>query len=473
MSTASLGLRVLAGSGGLDRTVLWAHVCELAEPTESLGPGEILMTVGVSIPTPPDAQVQFIQRLDDAGLAGVILGDQAMLPPISPEMLQAGNDRSFPILISPATGFFTAIARHVASANSSSRIEEVSKLGKLYHLAASAGDDASAFLDKAAVLLRVEMQILDGTTQLEILSSSTSQQPSTTSAMRQRSYPLNGLQPATLLLREHPGEELESLILTSLLKILEVLVDRMLDRADSRQEASAKLMSALLNGFGGQVGLQASRFLGVQNQSTDFVVAAFPRDAAAVVARAVAIKRIPALVGTGRSTELALIPVEAIPDFRSLIEMLGVSVGVSSTFFDYIDTRSASDEATRVLTANHGLQNWAEYEGTTISVLARSHREASNIVNGVLGPLTRSDPRTDELRETLFTFLRNDRRWTDTASELAVHRQTVAYRLKSIQDLIGVDLSRTADIASLWIAYQAWMLLNPKYQAPGIGRADA
>ena len=33
--------RLLSGAGGLDRPVRWAHVCELDDPTEWLGEGDL------------------------------------------------------------------------------------------------------------------------------------------------------------------------------------------------------------------------------------------------------------------------------------------------------------------------------------------------------------------------------------------------------------------------------------------------
>lgn len=38
LSTASLGLHSVAGKAGLDRSVLWAHSCEMSDPTQWLGP---------------------------------------------------------------------------------------------------------------------------------------------------------------------------------------------------------------------------------------------------------------------------------------------------------------------------------------------------------------------------------------------------------------------------------------------------
>ena len=63
VGTPDLRTRVLAGASGLDREVSWAHVCELPDPTEYLAHGELLMTVGFTIPKGASAQEAYIERL--------------------------------------------------------------------------------------------------------------------------------------------------------------------------------------------------------------------------------------------------------------------------------------------------------------------------------------------------------------------------------------------------------------------------
>nr|WP_243752604.1 helix-turn-helix domain-containing protein [Leucobacter ruminantium] len=99
---------------------------------------------------------------------------------------------------------------------------------------------------------------------------------------------------------------------------------------------------------------------------------------------------------------------------------------------------------------------WAEFEAVPIGILARSGAEAERIVEEVLGGLSGGERRTVELRETLFAYLRHDRRWAETAGALGIHRQTLAYRLKGIEAATGRTLARSEDIAALWIAMRAW-----------------
>lgn len=45
LDNPALGTRLLAGKTGLDRTVAWAHSCEVAKPWEWMGSDELLMSI--------------------------------------------------------------------------------------------------------------------------------------------------------------------------------------------------------------------------------------------------------------------------------------------------------------------------------------------------------------------------------------------------------------------------------------------
>jgi purine catabolism regulator len=89
-------------------------------------------------------------------------------------------------------------------------------------------------------------------------------------------------------------------------------------------------------------------------------------------------------------------------------------------------------------------------------VLSRSNREAEEIIGGVLGPLAEGSDGARKLRESLFAYLRHDRHWQRAADELGIHRQTLSYRLNRIEQETGLSVTRSADIAAFWVAYQAW-----------------
>jgi purine catabolism regulator len=87
----------------------------------------------------------------------------------------------------------------------------------------------------------------------------------------------------------------------------------------------------------------------------------------------------------------------------------------------------------------------------------RTPDEAEAFVRRVLqGVLSRPGPERDELMSTLSSFLEHDRSWQRTAQALHVHRQTVLYRMRKVEQLTGLSATRTADIATMWVALRSW-----------------
>lgn len=452
VSARSLDVTVLAGREGLGREVFWAHSCELPDPERWLDPHELLMTVGLCVPRDSFQQVAFIGRLDDAGLAGLMIGDHDTAPELSPVMLAEANRRGFPVLLAATHTPYAVVARHVAAANTSAQILQVLKLSKLYHLAANADDDVHGLVNSMVTLLGIDITVRDSATGLHIIEAEhpTRARPEGGA----RTYALRGAHPAELLLSEYPGEQLDSLLLVHLLKVLEVAVDRVLAVAESRAQRSAQALSSLLNGTRSA---GADELLAPHQVSEGYRMAAMSSEQGEHAARAMALRAIPVLLTPGRRHHLMLLPVTLEERVREFAERNGIHVGVSSVFTDYQDVPIAADEANRTLdAARHGTRVWTEFRGTTISVLSRSRREADEIVVGVLGPLAEASMAARRLRETLFAYLRNDRRWKQTADELGIHRQTLSYRLTRIEAETGLHLSKSADLSALWIAFQAW-----------------
>ncbi|MEU2780176.1 PucR family transcriptional regulator ligand-binding domain-containing protein, partial [Streptomyces sp. NPDC007162] len=101
LSFPALQMRLLAGGGGLSRTVSWAHVSELEDPTPWLHGSEVIMTVGLAVPRAGEAQRRYLERLDDAGVAALVLSTQLRTPPLRQAFLAAAEERGFPVLEVP------------------------------------------------------------------------------------------------------------------------------------------------------------------------------------------------------------------------------------------------------------------------------------------------------------------------------------------------------------------------------------
>jgi purine catabolism regulator len=96
------------------------------------------------------------------------------------------------------------------------------------------------------------------------------------------------------------------------------------------------------------------------------------------------------------------------------------------------------------------------YSEQTALLLPRAPVEARALVTRVLGALITYDAEhgTDYLR-TLRAMLRHNRSWRLAAQELHIHKQTLGYRLRKIEQLTGRGFTKTEHLAELWFAVRA------------------
>jgi DNA-binding PucR family transcriptional regulator len=91
------------------------------------------------------------------------------------------------------------------------------------------------------------------------------------------------------------------------------------------------------------------------------------------------------------------------------------------------------------------------YRDVAVTALCTADADhASSFVSGVLGPLAADDEVTFRLAMTLATYLRENRSRTRAAARLKVHPNTVSYRVRQAEELLGRDLG--ADSLDLQVA---------------------
>jgi purine catabolism regulator len=77
-------------------------------------------------------------------------------------------------------------------------------------------------------------------------------------------------------------------------------------------------------------------------------------------------------------------------------------------------------------------------------------------VEAVLNPLDEYDTRHGgELVSSLQAFLDHNARWESAADELMVHRHTLRYRMRKVEELTGRDLDSARDRMEFWLALRA------------------
>jgi purine catabolism regulator len=103
----------------------------------------------------------------------------------------------------------------------------------------------------------------------------------------------------------------------------------------------------------------------------------------------------------------------------------------------------------------------ARYGDQGSLALLRDLDEARIVVERTLGPLLRYDrEHGSDLVGSLSAFLAHRRSWQRTARALGVHKQTVFYRMRRVEQITGRDLAETGDLAELWVALRAMTLLT-------------
>jgi purine catabolism regulator len=127
----ALGLTVVAGAEHADRTILWAHAIELADPTPYLSGGELVMTTGINVGKTRKAQFDYVAHLIAADAAALAFDTGTSFRQVPDGILSAGNELGLPVLRVPASTPFIAITRAVIDAINADQLKTVRRTVEL------------------------------------------------------------------------------------------------------------------------------------------------------------------------------------------------------------------------------------------------------------------------------------------------------------------------------------------------------
>ena len=146
---------------------------------------------------------------------------------------------------------------------------------------------------------------------------------------------------------------------------------------------------------------------------------------------------------------------EAIGGVRA--ETGSASIGVSDPLGRLSRVPEAGREARWALDgARADRVPMVRYGEDASSLLPAGLGGGERLVSRVLGPLLDYDASHEtELVASLRTFLESNRSWKDAAAILHIHKQTLVYRMRRVQEMSGCRLDDTGDVAELWIALKA------------------
>ncbi|MER6576813.1 PucR family transcriptional regulator [Nonomuraea sp. NPDC001023] len=466
LRSPALQLRVLAGEAGLSRSVSWAHVSELADPTPWLLGAEVIMTTGLALPRPAARQRAYLERLDDAGVSALALSAQLHVPPLHQAFFEAAEERGMPVLEVPLAVPFIAVSQEVAAAlqeDASHRLgAQLQVFGALRWLAAEDLDTVTLFkrlerLSGYDVYLCTPQgrPLLPGVPvpALDVLPAEPDAPPTIPGGFA-LPVPAPGGPAGFLVAFEREGARPAGLAVVQHIATVAALQVAMArhERETLRREGAetlAELLQDVLDPPAARRRL-ARMGLPLETGSVLLVVRHAPDDA---LRRAVG--ELPHLLLRRGDDHYLLGPPELGP---AVAAVPGVSAGVSRPFPPGESLRVAQREA--VWAAAHAAESGKALvhygDDTTGRWLPDDPSTLSALVDHVLGEVLAYDEAHDSrLLLSVRTWMERNRHVEDAAAALHVHPNTLAYRLRRFAALSGRDLSSSAAFAEVWLAVRA------------------
>jgi DNA-binding PucR family transcriptional regulator len=84
------------------------------------------------------------------------------------------------------------------------------------------------------------------------------------------------------------------------------------------------------------------------------------------------------------------------------------------------------------------------------------------LVRRIIDPVLAQGTTGDAILETVMRYVQNDLRLEVTAQEMYLHVNTVRYRLRRFEELVGMALRHLDDLVQIWWAIQRYSLRSQR-----------
>ncbi len=507
-----LHLVVLAGEQQLDRPVRWVHTSELDDPAPYLEGGELLLTTGLKLGRSKEKLRQYVHRLADAGVAGLGVGVGLSYSEVPAALVEAAAERGLPLLQVPQPTPFIAISKAVTAALAAEQYQAVTTsfeaqeeltraaLGQdgtaalIGRLAARLGGWAALYDASGAVVvaapgwaarragrLRPEVERLRD----RPAPSSAALQGRPRTAEDQEGGPsgergaeaeggdfvvlqslgadrrARGFLAVGTEDRLKPGERY---IVNGAVALLTLTLERSRDLRRAEERMRTALLRLVLAGETGTAREVAGALLGGLPEGTVRVLVAAGEGLAALgdVAEQSATRSGEPLLLASEGDRLVLLAVEGGAVHTDCVaavqEFDTVSLGISGSATPET-AGSAFAQAERALAvALRGGRRSVDHDevgsGSLLPLLADEAVLA--FADGLLRPLREHDlTARGDLEASLQAWLSRHGQWDAAAADLGVHRHTLRYRMRRVEELLGRTLDDADVRMELWLALRA------------------
>jgi purine catabolism regulator len=495
-----LSFEVAGGAAGLDRPVAWVHIAEVSDPTPWVEGGELILTTGGGLTASPDEQVLYLRRLAQARVAGlVVVSDLA--PPISDAMIGVADELELPLLTSELKQPFQAIAKLVNSANSSADAERLVEHLRIYGVlrtAAAEGITATQLLDRLAYVTRSRLAVVreDGRPQFgagrphERWPQAAAALEALSGAARRGMYarlPDDGRGSGYVIQLSAPTPSRVFLIvegiegkpmpdLVAIHHIATVIATQVIaQRAERavRQRVGAELLRELIDGYVDRSVPARLRALDLPTQPlVALCVRSRQGDSEAAAERLYDVfldRDQPALVASRRGEVLAVVaavrpPAEVARSVREMaIDALERSCSVSiGTPGDSAHLRTSFQQAIVAIEhaelARDGVATFSRIDAP-LTWMPADPASTQLLFEQTIAPLLAYDrEHRADLLFTLSVYLRATGSAAQAAEALHIHRNTLSYRLKRVEEITSRSLRSMDDRFELWLGLRAYEL---------------
>lgn len=488
VETPHLRTRFHSGRAGGEQVINWAHTCEMPDPWHWLEPFDMLMTNGIGLPSDPSEQTRYVSRLADAGISAIAIGEDVGALSISADMVAASERRALPILLTAYEVPFAAVARVVAESRTDveerRRLLKTARIYESLRTATIEGRAAPSLFDDLGRELGCRLEVLDLAAWRYAFAARRSPAPAVREVLGDAlercaghlpailrldldgnaalAVPVPSRRPAALIASRFTESAPELSVLQHASTVAALEMEKLASERDALARAASELLGELVAGV--DPAHAAQRLAAAGLAGSELVLAAYWQDRTEparppslhhdLYARGVA-----HLLRIGDRDRIALVLMPG--DRVSLAMLLDVladecPVGLSAAFAGPARIPGAAREARWALhtaAAGHRVVRYGERQADSWSFALE---RAEELAEHVLGALIRyDDTHQTELVRTLAVLLRNNRSPTRTAAELFIHRQTLVYRMRRIEQLTSRSLASTRDLVDLWMALRA------------------
>lgn len=487
-----LRLHLVSGSAGVDRAVSWTHVSDLPEPWRWLTGGELLMTNGMSFPEGGAEQRALIEQLDEVGASALAIGEKMYCPPLSDELLATSERLGLSVLSVEYPMPFVAISQAVAAANlleQSDRLVRTEKIYRTVQRMVTTNDGASVVRGPLAQVLGCEVHICHRQSREPWYPGEPRFDPVLADALHEivrdaadlragafvvalddgremRLVDIPTQQSALMILVSRGRSPVDAILMQHAVTVLALELSQSVVAIEHRRRIGAELMSQLVEGrVDARTARRQLKGLGVDVAKAR-LYAVTSDDVARLHDTHIALWRSAVAHAVTYRSGVLYVLASATDEVRDALRAdLGTQalIGVSAALGTPERAPEALRESAWALRAAEGtLARTFHYGEATRLLGIGGLDDAAALVSRVLGPLVDYERLHDTpLLATLDAFLGHQRSWQKTADALQVHRQTVLYRIRKVEEITGRSTSETADIAEIWLALRAQALLGP------------